>query len=226
MEDDNITSPYFLKFMNDSLNYYQNNKKVIAISAYNTPVDFSGYRGDCYYSFYFSAWGYATWADRKLMSVEAYNDYYNEMLECRPLYAKVRKIHPKLIKGIRKIQDGLLDAGDYRIVFHSIKNDLYTVKPVYSFVDNTGHDGSGLYCGKSEKYKVDFRNISVKEFRFPEELKYDKQLDKSVYRYIHKFELMDMFDIEAMIYYKRKSMRTLKQLYGRLLQFYKLGMSK
>lgn len=64
LEDDLETSPYFLKFMNDSLTVYENNKKVISVGACNffandeetTPETFFIPIPDC--------WGWATWSDR------------------------------------------------------------------------------------------------------------------------------------------------------------------
>jgi hypothetical protein len=37
LEDDIVTSPYFLKFMNDALNFYANNPKVWHIAGWNHP---------------------------------------------------------------------------------------------------------------------------------------------------------------------------------------------
>jgi len=39
LEDDMVTSPYFLKYMNDGLNLYADEEKVISIHAYSFPID-------------------------------------------------------------------------------------------------------------------------------------------------------------------------------------------
>jgi len=64
LEDDLETSPYFLRYMNDALAVYRDNKKVISIGACNffaknesvTPETFFIPIPDC--------WGWATWKDR------------------------------------------------------------------------------------------------------------------------------------------------------------------
>lgn len=63
LEDDLVSSTYFLKFMNDALNMYQTNEKVLSIGACNffardenTPETFFVPIPDC--------WGWATWKDR------------------------------------------------------------------------------------------------------------------------------------------------------------------
>ncbi len=67
LEDDLITSKYFLKFMNEGLNFYKNNKKIGSITGYNKPshfMKFKNYDKDLYLSSRFSSWGWATWKDR------------------------------------------------------------------------------------------------------------------------------------------------------------------
>jgi hypothetical protein len=58
LEDDLVTSPYFLKFMNDGLNIYEEEEKVISVHGYVYPIKglpkiFFLRGADC--------WGWATW---------------------------------------------------------------------------------------------------------------------------------------------------------------------
>lgn len=63
LEDDIITSPYFLKFLNEGLEMYQESKNVIAINSYMFPIQTD--RVDTFLSpLATSTWGWATWADR------------------------------------------------------------------------------------------------------------------------------------------------------------------
>lgn len=39
LEDDLVTSPYFLKFMNEALDFYENEEKVWHISGWNYPIN-------------------------------------------------------------------------------------------------------------------------------------------------------------------------------------------
>lgn len=192
MEDDNVTSPYFLQYMNDGLDFYKDNKKIMAIIGYNIPAKFpKDYRYDYYLSKYFNAWGFATWPDRKHLEIEAYNDAYNEMMKDEKLYKKVKRVHPKLINGLKRVQEGTLNAGDYRLVFHLIKNDLYTIKPIKSLVKNIGHDGSGIHCGISDRFNAEPYNerINIIDSELP---KYDENYDKQYYLYFNpKFHLLN-----------------------------------
>lgn len=63
LEDDIITAPYFLKFLNEGLEMYQESKNVIAINSYMFPIKTD--RVDTFLSpLATSTWGWATWADR------------------------------------------------------------------------------------------------------------------------------------------------------------------
>ena len=62
LEDDIVTSPYFLQFMNDALEFYQNEDKVWHISGWNYPLTFSN-NCDVYLYRVMNCWGWATWAD-------------------------------------------------------------------------------------------------------------------------------------------------------------------
>jgi FkbM family methyltransferase len=60
LEDDIVTSPYFLKFMNEALNFYENNEKAMHISGYMFPVEPDGLP-DVFFLKPTTCWGWATW---------------------------------------------------------------------------------------------------------------------------------------------------------------------
>lgn len=60
LEDDIVTSPYFLDFMNTSLNKYIDNDRVMQISGYNYPIDTTGIN-QTFFSSMAACWGWATW---------------------------------------------------------------------------------------------------------------------------------------------------------------------
>lgn len=62
LEDDICTSPYFLTYMNEALDYYATNQRVMHISGF-TNLDIQG-MGDTYFTPHMGGWGWATWRDR------------------------------------------------------------------------------------------------------------------------------------------------------------------
>jgi len=65
MEDDIITSPSFLSFMNKALAFYQDKKRIYSILGYPYPIKIPNqYQKDVFISFRTSSWGWGTWKDR------------------------------------------------------------------------------------------------------------------------------------------------------------------
>ena len=62
IEDDIFISPYFLKYMNEALITYKDNKKIWHINGYNFPIKLN--KSDCYFSRVMFCWGWGTWRDR------------------------------------------------------------------------------------------------------------------------------------------------------------------
>ncbi|MGB9755774.1 MAG: sugar transferase [Desulfurella sp.] len=60
LEDDIETSPYFLKFMNEALEFYEDKEKVMHISGYMYPVRKDGLP-DTFFIKPTSCWGWGTW---------------------------------------------------------------------------------------------------------------------------------------------------------------------
>lgn len=62
IEDDIVTSPFFLQYANNALEEYEDKKEVMMIGGY-TQLDIPE-KGDVYFSPHAQIWGWATWADR------------------------------------------------------------------------------------------------------------------------------------------------------------------
>ena len=72
LEDDLVTSPYFLKFMNDALDYYADMPEVMHISGFRYPVkEFE--KAQTFFLHVPLCWGWATWdRARYLRSMQCY----------------------------------------------------------------------------------------------------------------------------------------------------------
>lgn len=148
LEDDIVTSPAFLQYVNDALERYEDAPEVWHISGWNYPID----NRDLPETFLWrtmNCWGWATWADR---------------------WTHFRKDPSKLIKSWDKdmIRRFNLDqAHDFwSQVLANQKHKLNTwaifwyatifshgglcLNPSKSLVLNIGHDGSGENCGNAD----------------------------------------------------------------------------
>ncbi len=65
LEDDIVTSPYFLQYINDGLTLYRDTPRVMHISGFTNLCLTEGVEGrDFYFTPHMSGWGWATWRDR------------------------------------------------------------------------------------------------------------------------------------------------------------------
>ena len=61
LEDDLKLSKYFLKYMNDGLKIYNNEKKVASIHGWSFPINFNRYKNDYFFIRGADCWGWGTW---------------------------------------------------------------------------------------------------------------------------------------------------------------------
>ena len=65
LEDDLISAPNFLDFMNQALDFYKDEQEIFSISGYTMDLDsLSKHNKDYYLNYRASSWGWATWDDR------------------------------------------------------------------------------------------------------------------------------------------------------------------
>lgn len=165
MEDDLVTSPFFLKFMNDALLAYELNQEVGCIHGYIYPIkslqsDFFIKGADC--------WGWATWSRAwqvfepdgiKLLSIVESSEHVKDTFNLKCGYIMMLKDQ---IAGIN-------NSWAVRWYFSCLVRDMYCLYPAVSYVNNIGMDNSGTHCGRSEEFSVvlksnyDFRKIPVEE---------------------------------------------------------------
>jgi len=154
IEDDLVTSPYFLNYMNDALDLYANDDAVISVHGYIYPVEaqlpgtFFIRGADC--------WGWGTWKRGW--------DLFEEDGQKLLLELKKRKLTKAFdfngrAKYSQMLQDQIAGKNDswairwYASAF--LKNKL-TLYPGKSLVHNIGNDGQGgTHCEKTQNFDID-----------------------------------------------------------------------
>ncbi|EDP68084.1 sugar transferase [Carnobacterium sp. AT7] len=152
LEDDLIVSPYFLKYMNEALNYYENDSKIWSISGFNIPIQIpKHYKEDIYLSYRASSWGWATWKNRWEKVDWDITDYST--------FKTNRKNRNKFNRGGRDLSymldaqmNNKIDSWAIRWCYAQSKLDSFTIYPIKSLVSNTGLDGSGTHSDYSKRY--------------------------------------------------------------------------
>jgi hypothetical protein len=155
LEDDLVTSPYFLKFMNEALEFYKDKKKVMSISGYNHPELIMPiphtYKESIYFNYRNSSWGWATWNDR-WDSVDWDVKDFENFINNKKLKKKFNRGGDDMAEMLQRQIAGKIDSWAIRFSYAHFKHDCLSVCPINSYIENIGHDGTGKNCEVSMKY--------------------------------------------------------------------------
>lgn len=149
MEDDLITSPAFLTFMNKALNYYQKKNSVFSITGYNLPPNKMeiplDYNYDVYVNLRNGSWGWATWLDR-WQQVDWSVSTFNTVSKQKEIRVALNRRGDDVFDMLENQQNGKLDIWSIQFTMAHFVNHAITIAPTVSYVDNIGLDGSGENC--------------------------------------------------------------------------------
>lgn len=197
VEDDLILSPHFLTYMNDALTYYQNNSKIWSISGYSFPMrSLKKYSHDVFYSYRGCSWGWATWVDR-WKTVDWNVREYDKFVHNKEWIERFNRGGVDLSNMLRMQMEGKIDSWAIRWCFAQSNQEMYTVYPAISYLENAGCDGSGTHSGSNRDFYTDmsgalaeckFENLKI-ENRIANEFrrKYEDTLKKKIRRNIQKY---------------------------------------
>lgn len=153
LEDDIITSPYFLKFMNEALERYKDDNRVASIQGYTYPV-----KEELPEAFFIrcqGCWGWATW-ERAWKKFNPDSEYlYKEILR-KDL---VREFNVDdtyyYMKMLRDQRDGKINSWAIRWYASVFLENMLVLNPGKSLVFNCGFDGHGGTHCTEENHKFD-----------------------------------------------------------------------
>jgi len=179
VEDDIFVSPFFLQYMNDALEFYQNEPKVVCIHGYLYPINeslkenFFLKGADC--------WGWATWKrgwdifepDGKVLLDRILENKLSHEFDLDGSYEFTKMLSDQT-KG---------KNNSWAIRWHAsafLKNKL-TLYPHHSLVTNIGNDGTGVHSGVTDVFDVQLSPEPVKIKAIP--LEVDQYARKALIKY-------------------------------------------
>jgi hypothetical protein len=167
LEDDILVSDYFLKYMNEALDLYFSEDKVISIHGYLYPVKkklpetFFLKGADC--------WGWATWKRGWDLFEEDGKKLLKEIKSGNLEYEFDFNGSYPYMKMLKKQVDGKNDSWAIRWYASAFLKNKLTLYPGKSLVENTGNEGSGTHVSKTELYDSVFSQSPVEVHRIPAE---------------------------------------------------------
>ena len=163
LEDDLVTSPWFLTYMNRALDLYQNEDCVMQVSGFMFPN--RGFAPDraCFLPF-MNSWGWATWkrAWKKFDPTAA--AYESLRRNGRRRYAFNLHGAYDYFNMLEQFVQGNLDAWDIRWYLSIFDHGGLTLFPQKSLVRNIGFDGSGEHCPSSDFAGTEISDVELRHF--------------------------------------------------------------
>lgn len=168
LEDDLIVSPYFLRYMNEALDRYQNEEQVMQISGYMFDAGLA-LNTDAIFLSLPTSWGWGVW-QRVWCKFDAGFSGYEELQKNRKLRNAFNlNGNADYFSMLKKTVSGQLDSWAIKWYLFVFMNNGLVLHPVRSLVINGGFDGSGTHCGDFGR-TVDENFAAYSEFKFPEKV--------------------------------------------------------
>ena len=151
LEDDLLTSPFFLRYMNDGLEVYAKEEDVASIHGYGFPHAVSA-PPETFFLPGADCWGWATWR-------RAWRIFENDaaVLLARIDAQRLRRAFN--VDGCYGYYELLEDARAGKVSSWAVKwhaaaflANKWTLHPSRSLVFNIGNDGSGTHCGTTIRW--------------------------------------------------------------------------
>ena len=167
LEDDLVTHPGFLSFLNAGLERYKNVPEVFSVCGYSNRVRKpSGYGFDAYFCPRSSSWGWATWRDRW------------KSVDWNPTPASLQKNAlafnrwggSDCAKMLRDWMEGRNSSWAIRFCYSQFLQGKVSLFPTESLVDPSGgFAGDGTHCKSYNRFRFQMAPPERRSFRMPGE---------------------------------------------------------
>lgn len=163
LEDDIVTSPKFLSYMNDALNYYESDGKVMHVSAYFPPI--KGIKSSFFFYNQTSCWGWGTWKECwSFLQIDALELKNKIIASSRVKEFNLSDSYP-FLEHLEKNITG--EWNTWAIKWHA---SIFLLKglclhPNKSYVHNIGFDGSGTNCSNDDFFETIDLDLNSNDFQ-------------------------------------------------------------
>lgn len=168
MEDDLLTSRYFLTYMNEALERYKDEKKAFSITGYSHFGDGNPALPESYFIRIFSSWSWATWKDRWELFDENATGW--EQVKNDEAFRKTFDYEDSFDMSVmlrNQMEYHTINSWAIRCYWAMFQSGGLTLFPNRGLCENIGFDGSGVHCNVEVRDKI----ATLKEYRvtqFPE----------------------------------------------------------
>ena len=185
LEDDLLTSPYFLKYMNTALDKYESYPAVFSIGGYNFPPQKmpipKDYPYDAFVSLRCCSWGWATWKE-KWERIDWSMNYLEEFIKQPEQIRAFNRGGNDLTKMLMLQRNLKIDSWAIRYAFQHFYHHAVAILPCVSYVDNIGCDGTGSHCADTGNALRNNLGISISNPQLLDVLYEDRRIVNAFYQ--------------------------------------------
>jgi len=155
LEDDLVSSPHFLSYMNAALDNYREDQSVFSVTGYTLPPKFmpisKKYPYDTYAGYRCSSWSWGTWPDRwKLVDwdMKYFGSFSNDLAG----QEKFNRGGQDMITLLRMQHAHQIDSWAIRFCFAHHAHDMHCIYPTKTLIKNIGLDNSGTHSRPDPRF--------------------------------------------------------------------------
>jgi hypothetical protein len=165
MEDDIVTSPYFLKYMNDALNLYEREDAVMSICGYRVPT--GTILPETFFLRKTDSWGWATWKRRWDLFEPDGEKLLKAIIDNKSEGAFNLGGAFPAVQMLKDQIAGENDSWAVRWYASSILHNKLNLYPGESLVQNIGFDASGTHAGTTRGINSELAKKQIMVWRIP-----------------------------------------------------------
>jgi hypothetical protein len=173
MEDDVIVGKGFLSYMNQGLNFYNEDESVVFISSH-LPPNIESSDNNCFFMNFISGYGLGIWREKeKKLSMYRTPEFYSLCFRSYEFFKNFKSWQPNNVRTIPRLIYGGEKFYDIEFGIIMTKFNLLALYPPFSLSKTIGNDGTGLRAGVNN----DLNDQSIKdEFVYLHNLKKNANL--------------------------------------------------
>ncbi|MBC7488102.1 MAG: glycosyltransferase [Cytophagaceae bacterium] len=155
LEDDLITAPDFLEYMNQALSFYKDDFSIYSISGYTFPSPYlKDIKEDVFLYPRPASWGWASWKNRWDKSDWEMSDFAAFSEDKTAIRSFIRGGEDMFIMLLKQ-QKGLIQSWAIRWAYTHFIHQAHSLYPVQSKVRSIGTDSSGTNLPSTKKYETE-----------------------------------------------------------------------
>lgn len=149
VEDDLVTSPWFLDYMNAALDRYRDEPRVMQVAGHMFPIE-SRSATDATFLSFTSSWGWSTWKRAWDFFDPAASGYASLRDDAKRRRSFDLNDSYPFFAMLEDAIAGRIDSWAIRWYLSVFDRDGLVLFPRESLVENLGFDGTGLHCDVSD----------------------------------------------------------------------------